>query len=91
MIEIVHVVKVEKLGGYRLRLRFSDGSEGERDFSDLIAEGGEMVEPLRDPALFARVFIECGVLAWPNGFDLDSIALHMEMKEKGLLRQPAAA
>jgi Protein of unknown function (DUF2442) len=91
MIEIVHVVKVEKLGGYRLRLRFSPGAEGERDFADIIAEGGEMVEPLRDPAFLARVFIECGVLAWPNGFDLDSIALHMEMKEKGLLRQTAAA
>jgi hypothetical protein len=91
MIEIVHVVKVEKLGGYRLRLRFSDGTEGERDCSDIVAEGGEMVEPVRDPALFGRVFIECGVLAWPNGFDLDSIALHMEMKERGLLRQTAAA
>ena len=91
MIEIVRVVKVEKLGGHRLRLRFSDGTEGERDFSDVVAEGGEMVEPLRDPALFAGVFIECGVLAWPNGFDLDSTALHMEMKEHGLLRQTAAA
>lgn len=91
MIEIVHVTKVEKLGGFRLRLTFSDGTVGERDFSDLVAETGEMVEPLRDPAFFNRVFIECGVLAWPNGFDLDSIALHMEMKEKGLLRQSAAA
>jgi hypothetical protein len=90
MIEIVHVTKVEKLGGFRLRLTFSDDTVGERDFSDLVAETGEMVEPLRDPAIFARVFIECGVLAWPNGFDLDSIALHMEMKEKGLLRRTVA-
>jgi hypothetical protein len=91
MIEIIHVVKVKKLGGYRLGLRFSDATEGERDFTDMIAEGGEMVEPLRDPAFFARVFIECGVLTWPNGFDIDSIALHMEMKEQGLLRHTAAA
>ncbi len=91
MIEIVHVTKVEKLGGFRLRLSFSDGTVGDRDLSDLVAETGEMVEPLRDPAFFNRLFIECGVLAWPNGFDLDSIALHMEMKEKGLLRQAAAA
>lgn len=91
MIEIMHVVKVEKLGGFRLRLRFSDGTEGERDFSDIVAESGEMVAPLRDPVFFARVFLECGVLAWPNGLDLDSTALHMEMKEQGLLRQAAAA
>jgi hypothetical protein len=56
----------------------------------MIAEGGEMVEPLRDPAFFARVFLDDGILTWPNGFDLDSIALHMDMKERGLLRRTAA-
>jgi hypothetical protein len=91
MIEIVHVTKVERLGGFRLRLIFSDGTAGERDFSDIVGEGGPMVEPLRDPAFFNRVFIECGVLAWPNGFDLDSIALHMDMEKQGLLRRAAAA
>jgi uncharacterized protein DUF2442 len=90
MIEIVKIVQVERLGGLRLRLRFSDGCEGERDFSDIIAEGGPMVEPLRDPAFFSRVFLEFGTLAWPNGFDLDSIALHQEMTAAGQLRVPAA-
>jgi hypothetical protein len=90
MIEIVKIVKLEKLGGFRLRLHFSDGTAGERDFSDIVAEGGEMVEPLRDPAFFARVFLEYGTLAWPNGFDLDAIALHQEMKAAGQLRIAAA-
>jgi hypothetical protein len=90
MIEIVKIVKVEKLGGFRLRLHFSDGTEGERDFSDIVAEGGPMVEPLADQAFFQRVFLELGVLTWPNHFDLDSIALHDEMKTTGLLRRTAA-
>ena len=90
MIELIDVVRVEPCGGHRLALAFSDGTEGERDFSSMIAEGGEMVEPLRDPAFFARVFLDDGILAWPNGFDLDSIALHAEMKERGLLRRTAA-
>jgi hypothetical protein len=90
MFELIDVVRVEPRGGYRLALAFSDGSEGERDFADLVAEGGEMVEPLRDPAFFGRVFLEYGTLVWPNGFDLDSIALHQEMKAAGLLRMPAA-
>ncbi len=47
-----------------------------------------MVEPLRDPAFFARDFLDDGILTWPNGFDLDSIALHMEMKERGLYAAP---
>ena len=90
MIDIVKIVRVDQLGGFRLRLHFSDGTEGERDFSDIVAAGGPMIEPLRDPAFFARVFIELGTLTWPNGFDLDSIALHDEMKKVGLLEQSAA-
>ena len=90
MIEIVKIVKVEKLGGFRLRLRFSDGTEGERDFSDIVAQDGPMIEPLRDPAFFSRAFLELGTLTWPNGFDLDSIALYGEMKKAGLLQRSAA-
>lgn len=90
MFELVDVVRVKPRGGYRLEVAFSDGTEGERDFADMIAEGGEMIEPLRDPAFFARVFLDDGILAWPNGFDLDSIALHMEMQQQGQLRRTAA-
>ncbi len=90
MIELVKITGLERLGGFRVRLRFSDETEGERDFSDIVAEGGPMVEPLRDTDFFARVFLECGTLVWPNGFDLDSIALHDEMKQAGLLRRSAA-
>jgi hypothetical protein len=88
--EFVDVVRVEPRGGYRLLITFSNGHEGERDFSDLIAEGGVMIEPLRQPAFFARVFIDDGILTWPNGFDVDSIALHDEMKKAGVLRRSAA-
>lgn len=62
MFELVDVVRVEPRGGYCLALGFSEGTEGERDFADMIAECGE----------------------------IDSIALHMEMKERGLLRSTAA-
>jgi Protein of unknown function (DUF2442) len=90
MIEIVKILKVEKLGGFRVRLYFSDGTEGDRDFSDVIAEGGTMIEPLKTQKYFARVFLQLGALTWPNGFDLDSIALHSEMKSAGALRRTAA-
>jgi hypothetical protein len=36
------------------------------------------------------VFLDDRILTWPNGFDLDLIALHTEMKERGLLRRTAA-
>jgi hypothetical protein len=43
-----------------VRALFSDGMAGEYDFAGVIARGGPMVEPLRDPAYFARVFLEDG-------------------------------
>lgn len=90
MIDIVKVIDVKPVGRYRLRLTFSNGAEGERDFADVIAEGGRMVEPLADEVHFARVFVELGVLVWPNGFAVDSIALHDEMEAAGLLHRAAA-
>lgn len=90
MFELIDVVRVEPRGDYRLALAFSDGTEGERDFAELIAAGGEMVEPLRESAFFARVFLDDGILTWPNGFDLDSIALHAAMKDAGQLGRSAA-
>ena len=75
----------------QLWLKFSDGREGVRDLSDVLAEGGPMVEPLRDSAFFARVFVQFGVPAWPNGFDLDAIALYREMAEVRSLTPPRAA
>jgi hypothetical protein len=90
MIALVKVLRLEALSGYRLRIDFSDGSVGDYDFADMIAAGGTMVEPLRDPAFFARVFVQNGVPAWPNGFDIDSIALHREMKAAGALAPEVA-
>ena len=91
MIEIVKVIELKPLGENSLWLRFSDGQEGVRDCSDILAEGGTMIEPLRDPAMFRKAFLSFGAPAWPNGFDLDPIHLHTEMKERGLLRRSAAA
>jgi hypothetical protein len=88
---MVYVLKVRALDEFQLWMRFSDGHEGVRDLSGFIREGGPMVEPLRAPEYFARVFVEMGAPTWPNGFDLDPINLYMKMRESGDLRQVAAA
>lgn len=88
---MVKVIEVKPVGGYRLWLRFSDGSEGIRDYSDMITEGGQMVEPLKDHSFFNRVFLSFGLPSWPNGFEVDAIALHQELEQAGLLTQVAAA
>jgi hypothetical protein len=88
---LIKVTKAEPIGGYRLRLHFSDGSTGERDFSDVVSGTGPMLEPLRAPSYFARVFVDLGTPTWPNGYDLAPNALYAEMSEAGLLRQAAEA
>lgn len=87
---MVDVLRLRPLEGYRLWLRFSDGREGIRDLSDVIAEDGPMVEPLKSPEYFARVFVEMGAPTWPNGFDLDPINLYMELRDSGALTTAAA-
>ncbi len=88
---VIDVIGVRPLGGYKLEVEFSDGTIGARDFSFVTEKTGPMAEPLKDPAYFARVFIEDGAMTWPNGYDWDPIALHDEMKAEGLLRRANAA
>ena len=88
---MIDVIGIRRLGGYRLEIEFSDGTVGVRDFSFVTQKTGPMAEPLKDPAYFARVFIEDGALTWPNGYDWDPIALHDEMEAAGLLRRADAA
>jgi hypothetical protein len=83
---MIKVRKAKVLGDYRLAIEFSDDTIGERDFSFIKNENGPMLEPLKELAYFKRVFVEGGVLTWPNGYDWDPIALHDEMKDAGELR-----
>jgi hypothetical protein len=87
---LTKVASLEKLGSFRLRVRFSDGSAGVRDFAALVNEPGPMLEPLRDEAYFARVFLEFGAPTWPNGFDIAPEWLRREMAAAGELTRVAA-
>ena len=67
---LTKITHLERLGGFRLRVHFNDGSEGVHDFAAMVQEPGPMIEPLRDPAYFQRVFLDFGAPTWPNGFDI---------------------
>jgi hypothetical protein len=82
---MIKVTKLKPLDGYRLHATFSDSTAGEHDFSTLVAESGQMGEPLRDPAYFARVFLEDGAPTWPNGFDMCPDWLRREIEATGAL------
>ncbi len=87
---LTKVTHLERLGGFRLRVRFSDGTEGVHDFAALAAEPGPMLEPLRDETYFRRVFLEFGAPTWPNGFDIAPEWLRREMEAAGELTRVAA-
>jgi hypothetical protein len=67
--KLLRIVDAKPLGGLRLRLTLTDGSTIERDVTALLR--GPIFERIRtDPAEFARVRVEGGTVAWPNGADL---------------------
>ena len=74
MNELVHVTAVEPLGGYRLRVTFSDGVVGDLDLEREL--WGPVFEPLKDPEVFAQAFVDCDSVTWPNGADLAPEWLH---------------
>jgi Protein of unknown function (DUF2442) len=87
---LTKVTKLERLGGFRLGIHFNDGSRGTHDFAALVNRPGPMLEPLRDPAYFQRVFLEFGALTWPNGYDMAPEWLRREMEAAGELTRIAA-
>jgi Protein of unknown function (DUF2442) len=87
---LTKMTRLEKLGGFRLRVRFSDGREGEHDFSAMVNDPGPMLEPLRNEAYFAQGFLEFGAPTWPNGFDIAPEWLRREMAAAGELTRVAA-
>lgn len=68
---MVTVRRIEAKEGWRLRLRFSDGTEGEANLEGQW-ERGPIFAPLQDPAFFQRVRVSrtLGTVAWPNGADI---------------------
>ena len=63
----IHVIKVEYLKGYKLKLTFNNRISG---VVDLEAElYGEIFEPLKDKTLFQQVYLSGRTIEWPNGAD----------------------
>jgi hypothetical protein len=79
------VVGVAVVGDHVLRLLFSDGTVGDADFSAERWTG--VLEPLNDPAYFARVAVdaEAGTIVWPDGLDLAPEPLYDQARTHPLI------
>lgn len=78
---IPHVESARHLRGHRIWLRFDDGVEGEIDLAGDLE--GEVFQPLRDPAYFARFSVD-DTLVWPNGADFAPEFLHERVRRAAL-------
>jgi hypothetical protein len=83
MLHRISELRVEP--GYRLRVRFTDGVEGEVDVSGLIGRG--VFAALADETAFAAAYVdELGAVGWPNGADLAPDAMHDSLERHGFWR-----
>jgi hypothetical protein len=78
------VAEVQTFPGYRLTVKFMDGTAGEVDLSRLVmSENAGIFARLRDPVLFAQAYIEYGAVVWPGEIDLAPDAMYDEIKKHG--------
>lgn len=78
------VVEVSSMPGYRLSVRFQDGTCGVLEMAALVeSESAGVFASLRDQAIFEAVRIEFGAVTWPGDIDLAPDALHAAMKVHG--------
>jgi hypothetical protein len=93
--ELVDVKSVTPLGGYNVRLVFSDGIERIVDLDPYLR--GPIFESVRDQNYFRKIRVDedTGTIGWPNGADIDPVVLRYGlvpawMEEEGAQAQVGA-
>jgi hypothetical protein len=75
------VIDVTPEPDWTLQVRFADGLAGRVRFSPEFFTG--VFEPVRDPAVFAQVFVDRGAVAWPGDLDLAPDAMYEQIRAHG--------
>ena len=77
-------MEVEILSEYRISVKFIDKTRGEVDLSRLVvSDQAGVFSTLRDPAIFAKAFIEYGAVTWPGEIDLAPDSMYDQIKQQG--------
>ncbi|MDR3436418.1 DUF2442 domain-containing protein [Telmatospirillum sp.] len=78
------VVSVKPQANFRLWVEFQDGTAGAVDMDAFVhADDAGVFASLADPARFAEVFVDYGVVTWPGELDLAPDAMHQAILETG--------
>jgi hypothetical protein len=83
---MLKIIDVRPLPGFKIRVKFQDGVEGQVDLSDLVGKG--VFSKWKEPGFFESVFIdkESHTVAWPGGIDLSPESLYAEITGKSPLK-----
>jgi hypothetical protein len=73
---------MEVLPGFRLHVRFNDGTEGTVEMARFLgsSEAG-VFAALRDETLFRQARLETGAVTWPGNLDLAPDAMHRAIRD----------
>ena len=84
---MLKIIDVRPLPGFKIRVKFQDGVEGQVDLSDLVGKG--VFSKWKEPGFFESVFIdkESHTVVWPGGIDLSPESLYSEITGKRLLKE----
>jgi hypothetical protein len=75
------ITEVQLKSKYRLKLKFSDGTEGELDLSDKVGKG--VYTNWTDKDVFESVQItNAGDISWPNDVDMCADSLYLKVTGK---------
>lgn len=78
--EITHVIAVEPLDDYKLRVKLSDGHKGIFDMSPYL--DGEVFQELKDPEYFRQVYNDYGTVVWPHEQDIAPETIELELQSE---------
>lgn len=68
---VIWVESAEHAGGYRLKLRFNDGTEGIVDLREVVCQDPRPVfRQACDPGVFQRFRVDMDTVVWDHGLDL---------------------
>lgn len=75
------LISVSALDKYKIRIKFSDGTEGTIDLSDVAGKGVFKAWDADDT--FSKIFIneESGAITWPGNIDIDTLNCYLQIKE----------
>jgi len=78
------ITSVCPLPGFRLQVRFNDGTEGTANLSGLLTSPDAGVfAPLRDEKFFSQVALHYGAVTWPGELDLAPDAMYEAICKSG--------